>query len=96
MPVPMHSAISAVIWPLSGLRRRRVPSGRVSKYERCPLRPPTPSGTNTQNAAYSSTPSPSPHRNSPRNASRTQSTGIPMCPASPRATPPSMRPSALR
>ncbi len=51
IPAPMHSAMSAVIWPLAGLRRRLLPSVRVSKKERPSVRPPTPSGTKTQNAA---------------------------------------------
>ncbi len=51
MPAPTARAIRPDTAPLSGLRRRRVPSVRVSKKEWCPVLPPTPSGTKTQNAA---------------------------------------------
>ncbi len=91
----------ATIWPLSGLRATslRRPSGEVSEVTRdggfWASTPPTPSGTKNQKAAYSSAPSPS-AMNRPTKANRTQMTGSPRCPASPRATPPSQRPSLLR
>ncbi len=91
----------ATIWPLSGLRvtSLRRPSGEVSVPTSdgglgAPT-PPTPSGTKNQKAAYSSAPSPL-AMNRPTKASRTQITGSPRCPARPRATPPSQRPSLLR
>lgn len=93
-------ASSATIWPLSGLRATslRRPSVEVSVTRaggRPVSTPPTPSGTKNQNAAYNKAPRPS-AMNSPTKTSRTQTTGSPRCPASPRATPPSQRPSLLR